>query len=291
MSKMNNHTAGWVKLFADIILLGFVVWVIIDLIRCGNTIPAWNVLIHIVTASICIGVSVIIWIKDKVGQIIPLVVFALLCCAVAFYTHYGYGETSVTKFTVEVFAVFFSGLSIIYVVQTLRLQKKQLEDSNAIDQRSYDAEVMKIIDKFFSPELAECRGICGGLRDKLMYDKENTEQALRFAFERQIRDDYHSNKEWMRFKDTQEYKDYAAFTRFVRYFDLITNYDLSSRTAHAIHFYYVWWRSFIVEVKDIFVDVYASIPPNDRQLSFLPNWVEMTERMDTQLSKHNLPLR
>ena len=249
--------------------------------------------LELIGIFLLVAFAVAIWSKHwtRYTGFVTTAIMFVLCCALWYYYNYGFVEGSVTKFAVEFFAVLFSGVSIIFVIETLYLQKKQLKDSNDIAARTYDAEVMRIIDEFFSPELADCRNTCGTLREKLIYDKETTVKNLKFAFERQILDDYNACQEWRDFKKTVAYKEYAAFTRLIRYFDLISFYHLSERTSQAVHFYYVWWRSFFYEVKEIFISVNNSIPANKRQLSFLPNWVFALERLDNELRKYNLPLK
>lgn len=213
-----------------------------------------------------------------------------------FYTFNGFQEESITKFLLEYIAVIFSGLSIIAVIYTLYLQrqqltdqKQQLEHSNVIASCMYDAEVLKLINEFLSKDMAVC-DLCNNLRDKMVYDKDKTIKDLQFAFLRQIKDDYNSNAEWRKFKDTEAYKEYAAFTRLARYFDMISHYKLSENTAQALHFYYIWWRSFIIDVRNVFIETYDNTKKEDRQLSFMPNWIHMTNSLDAEFLKNDCPL-
>ena len=71
---------------------------------------------------------------------------------------------------------------------------------------------------------------------------------------------------------------------------MISLYPLSKTTANAIHFYYVWWRSFLIEMTNIYNETLKSTNFKDRHLSFAPNWVHTTERLDEKLKSFELPL-
>lgn len=135
------------------------------------------------------------------------------------------------------------------------------------------------------------RDKCSELWDNLKGGRPETVEGLRFAFERQIRDDAcEAGEEWARFKSGEIYGQYASFIRLSRYFDMISFYTLDGQTSEALHFYYVWWRGFLIQVRDIFTGVWESVPPQERRLSFVPGWVGMPERLDRQFKTCGLPL-
>ncbi|MDE6446400.1 MAG: hypothetical protein K2L06_06015 [Alistipes sp.] len=202
-----------------------------------------------------------------------------------------YKDHHITKFIIDYCTIIASTISIIFVIYTLILQRKQLSESNSLTRQMRDNEVLKIIDEFLSPEIQIYRNRSSSLRDKLRFDKEATIAGLKFAFERQIRDDYYNSKEWKKFKKTPLYEEYAAFTRLMRFFDMISHAPLSETTAQSIHFYYVWWSSFLIEVTQIFNDVWEDVPSSKRYPSFKPNWVATTERLNAKLASFGLPLQ
>lgn len=196
----------------------------------------------------------------------------------------------ITSMSIDYCAIIASAVSVLFVVITLVLQRKQLKESNKMTQQMIDNQVLEIIDKFLSSEMLEVRNTASELRDCLRYNTKTTTSQLVFAFERQIRDDYYKNTAWLKFKTTKAYEQYAAFTRLMRFFDMISHYELSSKTAVSIHFYYVWWRDFMIAVKDIFEKTWDSIPESQRHLSFKPNWIDTFRRLDDQLKKFGLKL-
>lgn len=199
-------------------------------------------------------------------------------------------SSELTSMAIDYCAIIASAISIIFVAITLVLQREQLNRSNDMNAQMIDNQVLSVIDKFLAPDMLVVRDKASQLRDNLRFDKDKTVEGLVFAFERQIRDDYYKNSEWGKFKESDSYMHYAAFTRLMRFFDMISLYKLSDTTAKSVHFYYVWWRSFMVDVKDLFVEVWESIPEDERQLSFMPNWVYTIDRLDKQLLDHKLPL-
>ena len=199
-------------------------------------------------------------------------------------------SSELTSMAIDYCAIIASAISIIFVVITLVLQREQLNRSNDMNAQMIDNQVLSVIDKFLAPDMLVVRDRSSQLRDNLRFDRGKTVEGLVFAFERQIRDDYYKNRKWSEFKESEAYIQYAAFTRLMRFFDMISLYKLSDTTAKSVHFYYVWWRSFMVDVKDLFVEVWESIPEDERQLSFMPNWVYTIDRLDKQLRDHKLPL-
>lgn len=199
-------------------------------------------------------------------------------------------SSELTSMAIDYCAIIASAISIIFVVITLVLQREQLNRSNDMNAQMIDNQVLSVIDKFLAPDMLVVRDRSSQLRDNLRFDRGKTVEGLVFAFERQIRDDYYKNRKWCEFKESEAYIQYAAFTRLMRFFDMISLYKLSDTTAKSVHFYYVWWRSFMIDVKDIFVEVWDSIPADERQLSFMPNWVYTIDRLDKQLRDHKLPL-
>lgn len=174
---------------------------------------------------------------------------------------------------------------------TLYFQRKQLEDGKQLGIWTYNAQVLRLIDEFLSAQMQMHRDKCSELWDNLKGGRSETVEGLRFAFERQIRDDAcEAGEEWARFKSGEIYGQYASFIRLSRYFDMISFYTLDSQTSEALHFYYVWWRGFLIQVRDIFTGVWESVPPQERRLSFVPGWVGMPERLDRQFKTCGLPL-
>ena len=210
----------------------------------------------------------------------------------------GQAQCSMTDFVIEYCAIFASAISIIFVVITLALQRKQLKDSNELTIQMRDNQVLEIINEFLSPELKDVRNKASELRDSLRTSVNPTivnvtKNDLKYIFERQIKDDecnLAADPKWISIQAKPIFAQYIAFMRLMRFFDMISLYPLSETTANAIHFYYVWWRRFLIEMTDIYEDTWTKINNNDRYLSFAPNWVQTTERLDEKLKSFKLPL-
>ena len=203
-----------------------------------------------------------------------------------------------TDFVIEYCAIFASAISIIFVVITLALQRKQLKDSNELTIQMRDNQVLEIINEFLSPELKDVRNKASELRDSLRTSVNPTvvnvtKDDLKYIFERQIKDDecnLAADPKWISIQAKPIFAQYIASMRLIRFFDMISLYPLSKTTANAIHFYYVWWRSFLIEMTNIYNETLKSTNFKDRHLSFAPNWVHTTERLDEKLKSFELPL-
>ena len=71
---------------------------------------------------------------------------------------------------------------------------------------------------------------------------------------------------------------------------MLSHYKISAETAYAIHFYYVWWRSFFIEMIECFKNAADEIPEQEQHLHFLPDWCYLVNRLDKQMEKYKLPL-
>lgn len=213
-------------------------------------------------------------------------------------------QASPVEFWIGYIGIILSFISIVFVVITIGVQILQLRDqrrsmmevsessnrSFTIAQADYDAYVLRLIEKFLSPEMGTCRQRCWLLRQELLQAREKTIEKMSMLFNMQITDQWGTREEYENLQKTNEFKDYAEFTKLIRFFDMMSHYRISKDTAYAVHFYYSWWRSFMVEMISCFTHTYYSIPKKDRQLSFMPGWNKMIERMDAHMSKYQLPI-
>lgn len=214
-------------------------------------------------------------------------------------------QSSPVEFWIGYIGIILSFISILFVVITIGVQIIQLRDqrrsmidvskssdrSFSIAQADYDAYVLQLIEKFLSPEMGNCRQRCWLLRQELLKSDGATYQKMSTIFSMQITDNWGTREEYEKLQQSHEFKDYAEFTKLIRFFDMMSHYRISKDTAYAVHFYYVWWRSFMVEMIECFTKTFYSIPAEDRQLSFMPGWNMMIERMDAQMSKFGLPIK
>ncbi len=216
-------------------------------------------------------------------------------------------ETHSTPPSVE-FWVGFSGvmlsfMSIVMVIVTvifqlhqLKLQNKSLDqvaESNnenfQIAQSDYNAYVLKLVETYLGAEMAPCRQVCWLLREDLKHDKSKLNEIQKL-FIMQIKDDWGTREEYAQLQQTDLFKDYAQFTKLIRYFDMMSHYKITEETAYAIHFYYVWWRSFFIQMIDCFMTAFEKTTPSERHMTFPPDWCSLVKRMDAQMKKYDLSL-
>lgn len=217
------------------------------------------------------------------------------------------GERDYTPASVE-FWVGFSGVllsfvSIVMVIVTLvfqlyqlKLQSKSLDqvsESNKenfqIAQSDYNAYVLKLVETFLSSDMAQCRQVCWNLREELKHN-ENKLREIQKLFVLQIKDNWGTREEYAQLQKTDLFVDYAQFTKLIRYFDMMSHYKITEETAFAIHFYYVWWRSFFIQMIDCFMEAFNNIDPSQRHMTFPPDWCSLINRMDKQMKKYGLAL-
>ena len=194
---------------------------------------------------------------------------------------------SFTGIILSFFSIFTVIITLVLQLRELDLQKDSLEDNYKISEDSYNAYVLELIEKFLGPEMGECRQTCWLLRQEL----KNNPKAIDKIFElfvMQVRDEWGSRKEYEKLQKTSAFIDYARFTKLIRFFDMLSHYNITKETAYAIHFYYVWWRSFFIRMIDCYKQAEQSVPIEERNLTISPSWVDLIERMDNQMIKQNL---
>ena len=207
------------------------------------------------------------------------------------------------EFWIGFSGVLLSFISIVMVIMTLvsqlyqlKLQKVSLDqvaESNnenfQIAQSDYNAYVLQLVEKFLGPEMTTCREVCWLLREDLKHDKSKLDE-IKKLFVMQISDDWGTREEYAALQKTQVFVDYANFTKLIRFFDMMSHYKITEETAYAIHFYYVWWRSFFVEMINCFNQAFLDTEESKRHMSFPPDWCSLITRMDSQMNKLGLSI-
>ena len=196
---------------------------------------------------------------------------------------------SFTGIILSFFSIFTVIITLILQLRELDLQKDSLEDNYKISEDSYNAYVLKIIEKFLGPEMGECRKTCWLLRQQLKTNP-NALDKMKELFVMQVRDDWGTREEYEKLQKTSDFIDYASFTKLIRFFDMLSHYNITKETAYAIHFYYVWWRSFFVQMIKCYKQAELSVPVEERNIKISPSWCNLIERMDEQMTKQNLSL-
>lgn len=141
-------------------------------------------------------------------------------------------QSSPVEFWIGYIGIILSFISIIFVVITIGVQIVQLRDqrrsmmdvsessdrSFAIAQADYDAYVLRLIEKFLSSEMGSCRQRCWLLRQELLKSDGVARRKMSSLFKMQITDNWGTRKEYEKLQQTNRFKDYAEFTRLIRFF-------------------------------------------------------------------------
>lgn len=207
-------------------------------------------------------------------------------------------KPSGTEFIMQYLGVVVSCTSALMVADTLILQRKQLQDlalSNKrnfeITQNSYDTHVLNLIESMFlAKEMSNVRATCFHLKEELKHN-EHLRRDITEIFKKQIVDDWGDFETFKLLIGAETYNYYYSFERLARYFDTLSNYQLSETTSRVVHFYYVWWRGLIIDMKECYLKAENEIAEKDKFLSFQPNWISMQDRLDSQLLQYGLPLK
>lgn len=258
----------------------------------SSKIPHLAYCLSIIGSVIFTGLSISHNIPDKrminYTWIIVLVIIVIPWCI---FEYSGWEpNANILKFIIDYCAVIASTFSIVFVSYTLKLQRQQLHDSNRLTEQMRDKEVLQMIDVFLSPEMLKHKELCSELKDQFHLNPQAVTNMLSYAFERGIYDDCHLDPLWAGFKASKGYAEYAAFIRLARFFNLISRAPLSETTARSVHYYYVWWRKFMIDITDIYNNTWDRTIPSRRLVPFKASWIEACDRLDNIMKQYNLPV-
>lgn len=182
---------------------------------------------------------------------------------------------------IDYIALVISCCSCTAVAVTLALQGMQLKSNQEIQQQTYDYQILELIDQF-SPEVkAQCTELKEILQNRTSPLYDRTVYDIKYAFERQLRDDYYSDIQYQYFREyNKNYQYYVAFTKFIRHFEKFSLYELNDKTGKALHFYYVWWKPFLTEMIGYFLEVKEMVEKDSGDSLILPGWVHLCKTMD-----------
>lgn len=230
--------------------------------------------------------------------IIAFLFFALAILAlIPIVLGYKFGlKPTITEFWLQYLAIFLSGTSFIAVIFTLwiqyreiKIQQNQITKNFDFAQQEYDSQLLNKIDVFMGESMKDCRNRCWVLRAHLKTDK-NAKKELFDLFTNSIKNNWGNRKKADSTFSSERFKDYSAFIKLIRYFDVLSHYTYTPITIHAIHYYYIFYRSFFKEVTDIYLNAYSEIEDNRRITETKHGWSDLTERMDKIVLSYNMPL-
>lgn len=205
------------------------------------------------------------------------------------------------QFFVQYCGMFINSISLATVATTLvfqhrqmKLQSEQLDQLNQSNDHNfkmaedtYDSLILNLIKELQSESTEDTRKRASCFREYLKTSQDKS--ALESIFHHVITDSWGTSEEYQRILQTDFYKQFHSFTTLARYFDTLSYYEFNAMTANALHFYYIWWREAFLIYNEEYHKVYAKT--ENRHFSFIPNWISMTDRMDSQMEKHGLKLK
>lgn len=243
--------------------------------------------------------------KDFAGvatkTLLFLMVLILFFVLLSFPVYLGieYGQLpSVTEYWLQYLSIFLSSFSFAAVLVTLWLQYKegkkqqiQIEKNFEFAQQNYDSQILDKIHFFMSENMEDCRANCWMLWSKLKTDTEATDNELFTLFQKTITNDWGDKEMAKQTFESEIWKYFSGFYKLVRYFDVLSNYKYTELTANAIHYYYIFYRSFFETMIGIYNRAYDSIEKEIMITQSKEGWVYLIEKYDSIMDEHKLPLK
>lgn len=230
----------------------------------------------------------------KTVTILFVIVFFLLLILIPLFVGLKYGlRPSETEYSIQYISVFLSSFSFGAVILTLwkqhkdeKLQQEQIKKNFEFAQHNYESQILDKIHFFTSDSMSKCRsGAC-----RLWFQVE-AEPLLR----NKVKDYFimtitNTEGDNEGIEEEDFYKDFCAFFKLIRYFNVMSFYTFNEITANAVHYYYVYYRNFFKDMIDIYNEACDSIDKQKQVTTVRENWIYLVEKMDAIMNKNNLPL-
>lgn len=222
-----------------------------------------------------------------IGLLIALVLFPL-------YVGLKYGQLpSITEYWIQYISVFLSSFSFGAVILTLWLQhkeeekqQKQIKMNFEFAQHNYDSQILDKIHFFSSDSMASCRaGAC-----KLWHQMEIDESAKDKIYQYFIMTITNSEEDNEGISEEEFYKNFCAFFKLIRYFNVLSFYSFNNITANAVHYYYVYYRQFFCKMIDLYNQACDTIDDTKQVTTVRENWIDLVKKFDSIMMQNNLPL-
>lgn len=230
----------------------------------------------------------------KTTTILLIIAFFLILILIPLLVGLKYGlMPNETEYSIQYISVFLSSFSFGAVILTLwkqhkdeKQQQEQIRKNFEFAQHNYESQILDKIHFFTSDSMSKCRGGACRLWFQIESDPSLRKKVLDY-FIMTITNTEGDNEG---IEEEQFYKDFCAFFKLIRYFNVMSFYAFNEITANAVHYYYVYYRSFFKDMIDIYNEACDSIDKKKQVTTVRENWIYLVEKMDAIMIQNNLPL-
>ncbi len=180
-------------------------------------------------------------------------------------------------------------ISTIVIALTLLIQQAQLKILSETHQQNYNKQILDEIRYFFmSPEMEAVRSRCWNVGSSLQKNVQNSTllKDLKALFSKQFLNEWGSSEEYSILQQQDIFKDYAAITKLLRWFDMISFYEFDEQTSLAVSYYYFWWKEPLSIIINLASSVIHDIPANRDIPIIAPTYLSSIQRLDAKLAKY-----
>lgn len=230
----------------------------------------------------------------KTTTILFVIAFFLILILIPLLVGLKYGlKPNETEYSIQYISVFLSSFSFGAVILTLwkqhkdeKQQQEQIKKNFEFAQHNYESQILDKIHYFTSNSMSKCRsGAC-----RLWFQIESNPSLREKVMDYFIMTITNTEGDNEGIEDEEFYKDFCAFFKLIRYFNVMSFYAFNEITANAVHYYYVYYRGFFKDMIDIYNKACDSIEKNKQVTTVRENWIYLVEKMDAIMIQNNLPL-
>lgn len=230
----------------------------------------------------------------KTTTILSVIAFFLILILIPLLVGLKYGlKPNETEYSIQYISVFLSSFSFGAVILTLwkqhkdeKQQQEQIKKNFEFAQHNYESQILDKIHFFTSDSMSKCRG--GACR--LWFQIESDPTLRKKVMDYFIMTITNTEGDNDGIENEEFYKDFCAFFKLIRYFNVMSFYAFNEITANAVHYYYVYYRSFFKDMIDIYNEACDSIDKKKQVTTVRENWIYLVEKMDNIMIQNNLPL-
>ena len=230
----------------------------------------------------------------KTATILFVIAFFLVLILIPLFVGLKFGlKPNETEYSIQYVSVFLSSFSFGAVILTLwkqhkdeKQQQEQIKKNFEFAQHNYESQILDKIHFFTSDSMSRCRsGAC-----RLWFQIESDPSLRKKVMDYYIMTITNTEGENEGIENEDFYKDFCAFFKLIRYFNVMSFYAFNEITANAVHYYYVYYRSFFKDMISLYNEACDSIDKNKQVTTVRENWIYLVEKMDAIMIQNNLPL-
>ena len=230
----------------------------------------------------------------KTTTILFVIAFFLILILIPLLVGLKYGlMPNETEYSIQYLSVFLSSFSFGAVILPLwkqhkdeKQQQEQIKKNFEFAQHNYESQILDKIHFFTGDSMSKCRG--GACR--LWFQIESDPSLRKKVMDYFIMTITNTEEENEGIGNEEFYKDFCAFFKLIRYFNVMLFYTFNEITANAVHYYYIYYRSFFKDMIDIYNEACDSIDKKKQVTTVRENWIYLVEKMDAIMIQNNLPL-